>query len=97
MPDDPQIEARRLPGLIVGIRSYPMSTNERQGGTMKIAIAMADGSFSEHSGAARALLVFHGDRKTRRLGGQDLCGAPEPKPGSLPQRLGQRNVDVLLT
>jgi predicted Fe-Mo cluster-binding NifX family protein len=63
---------------------------------MNIAIPMAEGSFSEHSGAARAFLVFQGNPKTGSLGGQDPCGAPEHRPGSLPQWLESHGVDALV-
>lgn len=63
---------------------------------LKIAIPMADGRFSEHFGGARAFLVFHGNRRMGSLDGRELVGAPEHKPGSLPQWLEEHNVDVLV-
>jgi predicted Fe-Mo cluster-binding NifX family protein len=74
-----------------------MSTTERQGGTMKIAIPMADGGFSEHFGATRTFLIFHGDHATRSLAGKEVFGAPEHQPGSLPQWLEAKNVDALVS
>ncbi len=66
-------------------------------GTLKIAIPMADGVFSEHFGAAKAFLIFHGDGKTQRLGRKDLFGAPAHKPGSLPQWLEEQSVNALVS
>jgi predicted Fe-Mo cluster-binding NifX family protein len=69
----------------------------RDNETLRIAIPMADGKFSEHFGAARAFLIFEGDRKTRHLAGKDILGAPEHKPGSLPQWLDEQKVDALVS
>jgi len=68
----------------------------QENGTMKIAIPMADGKFSEHFGGARAFLVFHGNHRPRSLGQPELFGAPEHKPGSLPQWLQEQGVDALV-
>jgi predicted Fe-Mo cluster-binding NifX family protein len=65
--------------------------------SVKIAIPMADGKFSEHFGGAKAFLIFEGDRKTQRLGGRDIFGAPEHKPGSLPKWLEEQKVDALVS
>ena len=65
--------------------------------TLKIAIPMADGKFSEHFGAAKAFLIFEGDRKTQCLGDKDIFGAPEHKPGSLPKWLEEQKVDALVS
>lgn len=64
---------------------------------MKIAIPMANGSFSEHFGGARAFLVYHGNCRTRNLDRQELIGAPEHKPGSLPRWLEAQKVDALVS
>lgn len=58
---------------------------------------MADGKFSEHFGAAKAFLIFEADRKAQHLGRQDVFGAPEHKPGSLPQWLKEQKVDALVS
>lgn len=65
--------------------------------SLKIAIPMADGKFSDHFGAARAFLIFEGDRKTQRLGRSEVFGAPEHKPGSLPKWLEEQKVDALVS
>ncbi len=64
---------------------------------LKIAIPMADGKFSEHFGAARAFLIFEGDRKTQCLSRKEVFGAPEHKPGSLPRWLEEQQVDALVS
>jgi predicted Fe-Mo cluster-binding NifX family protein len=64
---------------------------------MKIAIPMANGSFSEHFGGAKAFLVYHGNCMTRNLDRRELFGAPEHKPGSLPQWLEAQKVDALVS
>ena len=77
-----------------------MSTNQATvcgSESVKIAIPMADGKFSEHFGAAKAFLIFEGDRKFQRLGGRDIFGAPEHKPGSLPKWLEEQKVDALVS
>ena len=77
-----------------------MSTNQAivcGSETVKIAIPMADGKFSEHFGAAKAFLIFEGDRKSQRLGGRNIFGAPEHKPGSLPKWLEEQKVDALVS
>jgi hypothetical protein len=70
-----------------------MSTNQAtvcDRESVKIAIPMADGKFSEPFGAAKAFLIFEGDRKSQRLGGKDVFGAPEHMPGSLPKWLDEQ-------
>jgi len=52
----------------------------RREGTMKIAIPMAGGQFSEHFGGAREFLVFYVDRKAGSFGPGELLPAPEHKP-----------------
>jgi predicted Fe-Mo cluster-binding NifX family protein len=77
-----------------------MSANQpgtRDPDLMKIAIPMADGAFSEHFGAAKAFLIFEADRKTQHLGQPDVFGAPEHKPGSLPQWLEEKGADALVS
>lgn len=64
---------------------------------MKIAIPMAEGAFSEHFGAAKAFLIFEGNFKTKQLGQPSIFGAPEHKPGSLPQWLEEQSVDALVS
>jgi predicted Fe-Mo cluster-binding NifX family protein len=76
-----------------------MNHNERatEGiGKMKIAIPMAGGSFSEHFGGAKELLIFEGDRSTGRIDRRELLTAPEHQPGSLPRWLEQLNVDAVV-
>lgn len=58
---------------------------------------MANGAFSEHFGATRAFLIFEADRRTQRIGEPDVFGAPEHKPGSLPQWLEEQGVDALVS
>lgn len=70
---------------------------DQKNGTMKIAIPMADGKFSEHFGGARAFLVFHGKHGTWRLGQAEVFGAPDHKPGSLPTWLEEQGVDALVS
>ncbi len=51
----------------MGISSLHMSTCDckiQDNGTLKIAIPMANGVFSEHFGGAKAFLIFEGDRQT---------------------------------
>jgi ATP-binding protein involved in chromosome partitioning len=77
-----------------------MSTSQpiiRDSETMKIAIPMAEGKFSEHFGGAKAFLIFEGNLKTQRLGGKDVFGAPEHKPGALPKWLEEQQVDALVS
>lgn len=64
---------------------------------LKIAIPMAAGKFSEHFGAAKAFLIFEGDRNTQQLCRKDVFGAPEHKPGSLPKWLEEQKVDALVS
>jgi predicted Fe-Mo cluster-binding NifX family protein len=64
--------------------------------TVKIAIPMAEGGFSDHFGGAREFMIFEGDRKTCSLDRNELFAAPEHKPGSLPKWLGQQNVDAVI-
>ncbi len=64
--------------------------------TLKIAIPMANGVFSEHFGGAKAFLIYEGNRKTLRLGNQEDSTAPEHKPGSLPKWLEQQKVDAVV-
>ena len=83
----------------MGIRSLHMSTCDckiQDLGTLKIAIPMANGAFSEHFDGAKAFLIFEGDRKTLRLGKHEVSAAPEHKPGVLPKWLEQQNVDALV-
>ena len=65
-------------------------------GTLKIAIPMANGTFSEHFGGAKIFLIFEGDRKTLHLGSPEISAAPEHKPGSLPKWLEQQKVDAVV-
>jgi predicted Fe-Mo cluster-binding NifX family protein len=74
-----------------------MSTTKRQREKIKIAIPMVDGEFSEHFGAARVFLIFHGDQATRSFAGKEVFGAPEHTPGSLPQWLKEQGVDSLVS
>lgn len=77
-----------------------MSTNQANicgSETLKIAIPMADGTFSEHFGASKAFLIFKGDCKTLSLGSKEIFGAPEHKPGSLPKWLEESKVDALVS
>jgi len=69
----------------------------RDNESLKIAIPMTDGKFSEHFGAAKAFLIFEGDRKTQRLCRREVLGAPEHKPGSLPKWLEEQKVDALVS
>jgi len=64
---------------------------------IKIAIPMAEGSFSEHFGGTKAFLVFHGNRISLSLEKQEVFGAPEHKPGSLPKWLEENKVDALVS
>jgi len=65
-------------------------------GTMKIAIPMAGGQFSEHFGGAREFLVFEADRQAGSVGAGALLPAPEHKPGSLPEWLAAQNMDAVI-
>jgi predicted Fe-Mo cluster-binding NifX family protein len=65
--------------------------------SVKIAIPMADGKFSEHFGASKTFLIFDGNRKTQVLGPKNVFGAPEHKPGSLPMWLEEQKVDALVS
>lgn len=83
----------------MGICSLHMSACDckiQDHGTLKIAIPMADGVFSEHFGGAKAFFIFEGDRKAQRLGEHEVSAAPEHKPGSLPKWLEQQKVDALV-
>ena len=83
----------------MGIRSLHMSACDckiQDNGTLKIAIPMANGVFSEHFGGAKEFLIFEGDCKTLRLGDHGASAAPEHKPGSLPKWLAQQNVDAVV-
>ena len=73
-----------------------MEIIEQGVGTMKIAIPMANGSFSEHFGGAREFLVFEADRTTGTSGSGTLFPAPEHKPGSLPEWLASQNMDAVI-
>jgi predicted Fe-Mo cluster-binding NifX family protein len=76
-----------------------MNGNERASkgsGTMKIAIPMAGGGFSEHFGGAKELLIFAGDRETGRIDHREIFTAPEHQPGSLPRWLEQLKVDAVV-
>ena len=88
-----------LTGLIMGIRSLHMSTCDckiQDNGTLKIAIPMANGVFSEHFGGAKAFLIFEGDRQTLCLGTHEVSAAPEHEPGALPKWLEQQKVDAVV-
>jgi len=65
-------------------------------GTMKIAIPMAGGKFSEHFGGAREFLVFEADRRAGSVGAGGIHSAPEHKPGSLPEWLASQQVDAVI-
>jgi len=65
-------------------------------GTMKIAIPMAEGKFSEHFGGAREFLVYEADRKSGVRGAGELLTAPEHKPGSLPEWLAAQQMDAVI-
>ena len=65
-------------------------------GTMKIAIPMAGGKFSEHFEGAREFLVFHMDRHAGSFGPGELLPAPEHKPGSLPEWLATQKMDAVI-
>ena len=83
----------------MGIRSLQMSTcdiRHQDTGTLKIAIPMADGAFSEHFGGTKAFLIFEGNRQTLRLGEREVSAAPEHKPGALPKWLEQQKVDAVV-
>ena len=83
----------------MGIRSIPMSDNNRtiqDREIVKIAIPMADGAFCQHFGGTKVFLIYEGDRKTLRLGNQEVSTAPEHKPGSLPKWLVQQQVDAVV-
>lgn len=66
------------------------------GGTMKIAIPMADGKFSEHFGGAKEFLIYQVDGKPATAGVGELHFAPEHKPGSLPEWLAAQKVDAVI-
>ena len=83
----------------MGIRSILMSDNNRtihDRKIVKIATPMADGAFSQHFGGTKAFHIYEGDRKTLRLGNQEVSTAPEHKPGSLPKWLEQQKVDAVV-
>jgi len=84
----------------MGISSQQMEAIKQvvmEGKMMKIAIPMANGSFSEHFGGAKAFLVYHGNSMTWDLDRRELFGAPEHKPGSLPRWLEEQQVDALVS
>jgi len=63
---------------------------------MKIAIPMAEGTFSGHFGGAGEFLIFNADHKAGSPGIGELHSAPEHKPGSLPEWLASQNVDAVI-
>lgn len=68
----------------------------RSAGTIKIAVPMAGGRFSEHFGGAREFLIFEADSRESTPGPGELFRAPEHKPGSLPEWLAGRRVDMVI-
>jgi predicted Fe-Mo cluster-binding NifX family protein len=68
----------------------------RREGTMKIAIPMAGGQFSEHFGGAKEFLVFEADPHAESVGAGALIFAPEHKPGALPEWLAAQKVDAVI-
>lgn len=83
----------------MGIGSFPMFVKEQSPqaeATMKIAIPMANGKFSEHFGGAREFLVFQLDRQADACGAGELLSAPEHKPGALPEWLAAQRMDAVI-
>ncbi len=74
----------------------PCEIRQADSATLRIAIPMADGVFSEHFGGAKAFVIYEGNRETLRLGDQKISAAPEHQPGSLPRWLEQQKVDALV-
>ena len=70
--------------------------NDQGEGTMKIAVPIANGAFSEHFGGAREFLIFEADRTTGSSGEGKLFPAPEHKPGSLPEWLASQKMDAVI-
>lgn len=64
--------------------------------TIKIAIPMAEGKFSEHFGGAREFLIFEGRPSSEGLLEGLVLPAPEHKPGSLPSWLAAQRVDAIV-
>ena len=88
-----------LTGGIMSVCSFAMSVKvepKAGEGTMKIAIPMAGGKFSEHFGGAGQFLIFDADSKSATAGVGELHSAPEHKPGSLPEWIAAQKVDAVI-
>jgi len=64
---------------------------------MKIAIPLAEGLLSMHFGHCHSFAIIDVNNDTKEIIAQDELPSPPHEPGLLPQWLGERDVNVIIT